>query len=171
MEPAHTVMRQLECAAGVLWKQAKWVSGKESVKHIKKQWTQILFLSLMHLSWVRIKQTLPSRELKVKVCLECPLCNINHKSNINYVKKMMVFGTPGYERLWRRSAHVECLVVLVTRLKIQTLVGLCFLGPHTYCSLGVCLCVHVHSWLHRARLWSISCFMRLKGKQDSHLVW
>lgn len=51
----------------------------------------------------------------VKVCLECPLCNINHKSNIHYIKKRRgYFGTPGYEGFWRRLAHVEWPVVLVT---------------------------------------------------------
>lgn len=54
-------------------------------------------------------------------------------------------------------------------LKTQTLAGLCFLGPQTYCSLGVCLSVHVHSWLHRARSWSISCFMRLRSKMPLYV--
>lgn len=79
-------------------------------------------LRLEHLSWVRVKQAALSREPGVKpshrfkVCLECPLCNINHKSNINYVKKRWwCFGTPGYVGLWRRSAYEERPVVLVTR--------------------------------------------------------
>lgn len=47
-------------------------------------------------------------------------------------------------------------------LKTQTLAGVCFVGPQTYCSVGVCLCVHVHSWLHRAHRWSISLYEKLE---------
>lgn len=47
-------------------------------------------------------------------------------------------------------------------LKTQTLA--CFLGPQTYCSLGVCLRVHIHSWSHRTPRWSISCFMGLSWR-------
>lgn len=73
-------------------------------------------------------------------------------------KRWWCFGTPGYERLWRRPTHVECRLSWSHTLKTQTLARLCFLGPQTYCSLGVCvLCVHVHSWLHRACGRPISC--------------
>ncbi len=88
----------------------------------------------------------------LKACLECPLCNINHKSNINYVKRKRL-GVFWHVRIWRALTQVSSHGVAGCRghtLRTQTLPGLCFLGPQTYCSLGVCLCLLVHSWLHRS---------------------
>lgn len=90
-------------------------------------------------------------EPQMEACPERTLCNINHKSNSNYVKggdatvarqDVQPVTQVGSRGAARRPGHTHF------RCKHS---GLCCLGPHTDCSLGVCLHGHIHSCSHTDR--------------------
>ena len=151
------------------------VERKESVKHIEEQqppqkscfWDSNTFLWVgSTLAPLSVESSYLWRCVWNALCLTLTINQtlITQKRDDGVLARQDMTGSDAGQLTWSGRLSWS------RSLKMQTLAGVCFLGPQTYCSVGVCLCVHVHSWLHRACRQSISLYEKLETRFFSRVI-